>query len=197
LPTPLPPTDLVTPIGCDRQAFVRFDTNRYSVPTTLAERTLTLCADDVDVRVLDGPTCVARHPRSWGRRQILELSAHRAALVAERRAAADLKGRDRLRAAAPAFGALLERWALTGPSLGMQVTRAIKLLDLYGDEVFAVAVAELVARGLRDTGALAVACDRLRRERHRPVPIDVPLPAHADDRDVIPHDLETYDDDDE
>jgi transposase len=197
LPTPLPPTDLVTPIGCDRQAFVRFDTNRYSVPTTLAERTLTLCADDVDVRVLDGPMCVARHPRSWGRRQILELSGHRAVLVAERRAAADLKGRDRLRAAAPAFGALLERWALAGPSLGMQVTRAIKLLDLYGDEVFAVAVAELVARGLRDTGALAVACDRLRRERHRPVPIDVPLPAHADDRDVIPHDLETYDDDDE
>jgi len=197
LPDPLPETDLVAPVACDRQAFVRFDTNRYSVPTTLAERTLTLCADDERVRVLDGPTCVARHARSWGRRQILEISTHRAALVAERRAAADLKGRDRLRAAAPDFAQLLERWALSGPSLAIQVTRAIKLLDLYGPDVFAAAVAEVVARGLRDTSALAVACDRLRRERHRPVPIDVPLPDHVDDRDVIPHDLETYDDDDD
>jgi transposase len=196
LPDPLPVTDLVAPIACDRQAFVRFDTNRYSVPTPLAERALTLCADDETVRVLDGPACVAHHARSWGRRQVIEVSAHRAALVAERRAARDLKGRDRLRAAAPAFGALLERWTVTGPSLAIQVTRAIKLLDLYGDEVFAIAVAEVVARGLRDTGALAVACDRLRRERRRPVPIDVPLPDHIDDRDVIPHDLETYDDDD-
>lgn len=197
LPDPLPPTDLIVPASVDRQAFVRFDTNRYSVPTTLAERTLTLVADDVAVRVLDGQQCVARHQRSWGRRQVIEMPAHRAALVAERRAAADLKGRDRLRAVAPDFGTLLERWALSGPSLAIQVTRAIKLLDLYGEDIFAIAVSELVARGLRDTSALAVVCDRERRERRRPVPIDVPLPSHIEDRDVIPHDLETYDHDDE
>lgn len=195
LPDPLPDTDLVAPAGVDRQAFVRFDTNRYSVPTEHAERTLTLVADDREVRLLDGARVVARHERAYGKRQIIEVAAHRATLVAQRRAAADLKGRDRLRAAAPQFGALLERWALAGPSLAIQVTRAIKLLDLYGDDIFAVAVAEVVARGLRDTGTLAVACDRLRRDRRRPVPIEIPLPAHIGDRDVIPHDLETYDDD--
>jgi transposase len=194
LPEPLPDTDRVEPASADSQAFVRFDTNRYSVPTDHAERALTLVADDVTVRVLDGLTCVALHPRDYGKRRVIELPEHRAALVAERRAARDLKGRDRLRAVAPAFGALLERWALFGPSLAIQVTRAIKLLDLYGDEIFAVAVAEIVARGLRDTGALAVCCDRLRKERHRPVPVDIHMPAHADDRDVVPHDLETYDD---
>jgi hypothetical protein len=149
------------------------------------------------VRVLDGRVCVAWHPRSWGRRQIIELPAHRTDLVAERRAAADLKGRDRLRAVTPDFATLLERWALAGPSLAIQVTRAIKLLDLYGDDIFAAAVTEVVARGLRDTSALAVACDRLRRERRRPVPIAVPLPPHIEDRDVIPHDLERYDRDDD
>lgn len=197
LPDPLPDTDLVAPAGVDRQAFVRFDTNRYSVPTEHAERTLTLVADDREVRLLDGARVVARHERSYGKRQIIEVAAHRAALVAERRAAADLKGRDRLRAATPEFGTLLERWALAGPSLAIQVTRAIKLLDLCGDDIFAAAVAEVVARGLRDTGALAVAADRLRRDRGRPVPVEIPLPAHIDDRDVIPHDLETYDDDGE
>jgi transposase len=194
LPDPLPDTELVAPATADRQAFVRFDTNRYSVPTEHAERTLTLVADDRDVRVLDGARLVARHERSYGKRQVIEVAAHRAALVAQRRAAADLKGRDRLRTIAPQFGTLLERWALAGPSLAVQVMRAIKLLDLYGDDIFSAAVAEVVARGLRDTGALAVACDRLRRDRRRPVPVEVPLPAHIEDRDVIPHDLETYDD---
>ena len=193
LPGTLPATDQVLPVAADRQAFVRFDTNRYSVPTTHADRPLTLVADDRTVRVLDGAAAVAQHPRCWGHRQILERPEHRAALVAQRRAAADLKGRDRLRAAAPDFAVLLERWAVSGPSLAIQVTRAIKLLDLYGDETFATGVAEVVARGLRDTSALAVACDRLRRLRGRPVPIDVPLPPHVEDRDVIPHDLETYD----
>lgn len=192
-PDPLPDTDLVLPAGADTQAFVRFDTNRYSVPTRHAERALTLVADDVSVRVLDGASVIARHARSFAKRQVIELPEHRAALLAERRAAADLKGRDRLRAVAPDFGVLLERWAVSGPSLGLLVTRAIRLLDLYGADIFAAAVTELVGRGLRDTGALAVACDRLRRERGRPLPVEVRLPDHVQDRDVIPHDLEGYD----
>lgn len=196
LPDPMPDTDLVLPVTVDRQAFVRFDTNLYSVPTELAERSLSLVADDVAIRVLDGDKAVAQHERCFGKRQVIESAAHRQSLLVERRAARDLKGRDRLRAVAPNFSTLLERWALAGPSLGLQVTRAIKLLDLYGDDVFAAAVTELVDRGLQDTSALAVACDRLRRERHRPLPIDVQLPAHLEDHDVIPHDLEIYDDND-
>jgi hypothetical protein len=194
LPEALPSTDLVVPINVDSQAFVRLDTNRYSVPTAYAHRTLTLAADDECVRVLDGDKEVARHARSFGRRQVIEEPAHRAELVRERRAARDLKGRDRLVHAAPDFPVLLERWNLEGHSLAIQVTRAIKLLDLYGDEVFAQAVAEIAARGLRDVGALTVACDRLRRERNRPLPVEISLPPYVVDRDVVPHDLETYDD---
>jgi hypothetical protein len=198
LPDPLPDTDLVVPVNIDPQAFVHFDGNRYSVPSDHADGTLTLVADDRSVRFLDRTLrCVARHERSYGKRQAIELPEHRAELIAQRRAARDLKGRDRLCAVAPQFAALLERWAHNGPSLAIQVTRAIKLLDLYGDEIFAAAVAEVVARGLRDTGALAMACERLRRDRRRPVPVEIRLPAHLDDPDVIPHDLETYDADDE
>jgi transposase len=193
LPNPVPDTDEVRPISVDRQAFIRFDTNRYSVPTKFAERTLTLVASDTYVRLLDGVECVASHQRGWGKRQVIEVAAHRAELYAERRAARDLKGRDRLCAVAPEFPQLLERWAGGGPSLAIQVTRAIKLVDLYGDDIFATAVAEVVTRGLRDTSALAVACDRLRRERRRPVPVDVLMPAHIEDREVIPHDLGGYD----
>jgi transposase len=193
LPNPLPPTELVLPATVDRQAFVRFDTNRYSVPPTYAERTLSLVADDVVVRLLDGDTLVATHDRCFGKRQINEDHVHREILVAQRRAAADSKGRDRLRATAPDFSVLLERWVNAGPALASLVSRATKLLDLYGSDIFAAAVTELVTRGLHDVGALTIACDRLRRDRQRPVPIDMHLPPHLDDHDVIPHNLENYD----
>lgn len=193
LPDPLPVTDFVEPVKPDAQAFVRFDGNRYSVPTDVADRVLTLVADDRTVRLVDGQTTVAEHARSWGKKQILEKPEHRTALVAERKAAAQLKGRDRLRAVAPAFDRVLDKWTGAGGSLAVRVTRAIKLLDLYGDDVFAAAVADVVERELADLGALAMACEKHRKDRRRAVPVELVLPDHLDDADVIPHDLERYD----
>jgi transposase len=193
LPSPLPATDLVMPTHADAQAFIRFDTNRYSVPSQYAHLPLTLVANDIGLRLLNGQITVAQHGRNYGKRQVIELPEHRAALLKERRAARDLKGRDRLSSAAPGIRALLDRWAEGGPSLAMQVTRAIQVLDLYGNELFALAVEELRERGLSDIGALTMACDRLRRERSRPLPLKIPFPSHVEDRDVIPHDLSNYD----
>jgi hypothetical protein len=193
LPEPLPETDRVEPVQVEAQALVRVDTNRYSVPTEHAGHVRTLVVDDKTVRVLHGDAVIAEHARSWGRRQLIEVPAHRTALLAERKEARALKGRDRLRAVAPDFDRLVERWAVSGSSLGLRVTRAIKLLDLYGDDVFATAVAELDARGLADVGALAIACERHRKDRRRPVPVELVLPDHLDDADVVPHDLGAYD----
>jgi transposase len=193
LPDPLPVTDFLEPVQPDTQAFVRFDSNRYSVPTELAERVLTLVADDRSVRLVDGKTTIAEHARAWGKKQVIEKAEHRVALVAERKAAAQLKGRDRLRAVAPTFDRVVEKWTATGGSLAVRVTRAIKLLDLYGDDVFAAAVADVVERGLADLGALAMACEQHRKDRRRAVPVELVLPEHLDDADVIPHDLERYD----
>lgn len=193
LPEPIPETARVEPIQVDSQAFIRIDTNRYSVPSDYASRVLTLFADDCIIRLVDGATLVAEHVRSWSRRQILEKSEHRAALLVERRAARDLKGRDRIRTIVPEFDRIVERWNLSGSSLGHRVARAIKLLDLYGDHVFAVAAADLIARGLADVGALAVACEKYRKDLGHAVPIALVLPDHLEDTDVIPHDLEGYD----
>ena len=193
LPEPPPETARVEPIQVDTQAFIRLDTNRYSVPSDYASRVLTLFADDRIVRIVDGATMVAEHARSWSRRQIFEKPEHRAQLLVEPRAARDLKGRDRIRAVVPAFDRIVERWNLSGSSLGYRVARAIKLLELYGDQVFAAAAADLIARGLADVGALAVACEKYRKDLGRAVPIALVLPAHLDDADVIPHDLEGYD----
>lgn len=67
----------------------------------------------ITVRVIAGNAVVAEHVRSWERRQVIELPAHRAALVAERRVVRDLKGRDRLRAVVPTFDHIVARWAVS------------------------------------------------------------------------------------
>jgi hypothetical protein len=93
LPATLPETDSVIPAVVDKTAFIRLDTNRYSVPAVYARRTLAVAVDDRVVRILDGAQEVARHSRCWGRHQVIELRGHREALVAEKRKARDLSVR--------------------------------------------------------------------------------------------------------
>jgi transposase len=193
LPDPLPSTEYVIPVNTDRQAFIRLDTNRYSVPLDHADRALSLAFDDRTLRVLDGATEVASHTRSYGRNQVFEVPAHRAEALRQRRAATDLKGRDRLRAVTPLIDDLLERWVDDGRQVGPMCFRLGRVLDLYGATIFAAAVEDVLDTGATDFGALNVACERRRRHFARPVPLDVSMPAHIPDRDVIPHSLENYD----
>lgn len=194
LPDAMPSCEQVVPVVIDRTAFARLDTNLYSVPSTWAGRPLTLAADDARVRLLDGTTEVAAHPRSWGRRQVSELREHRAELIAQRGAARDLKGRDRLRAEVPGIDALLARWLHAGRNLGSAVARTIVALDLYGPEALRAAVAEAITRGTEDPGALGLLCEQERRAAKRPVPTPVRFGDHVHDAEVIPHDLGGYDD---
>ena len=193
LPDPLPSSDQVTPTAVDRRGFVRLDTNRYSVPHIYAGGTLTLVATDTELRWLTGDQAVAHHDRCWGRHQWFELPEHRKALVQEKRAARDLKGRDRLRAEIPNIGPLIERWVEAGRHLGTMVARAIVLLDAYGAPVLRQTVAQMLGRGTHDTGAMAILCEQSRRSRGDRAPSVVVFGAHVHERDVVPHDLGGYD----
>lgn len=196
---PLPPssipTDLVTSVPADKTALVTFDTNRYSVPPEAANRTLTLVANDVEVRLLDRDRVIATHARSWSKNITVEDPAHRKAILALKRGARDGKGRDRLRAVIPQADELLRLWLEDGRNVGSLVARTLKLLDLYGDGVVAAAVDDLLAKGSHDFGALAILCEQRRTKPRRVLPVE--LGAHVVDRDVIPHDLGGYDDDGE
>ncbi len=193
LPDPMPSCEQCLPVSIDGTAFAHFDANLYSVPSVWASRTLTLAADDLRVRLLDGTTEVASHPRCWGRKQVLETPAHRTEILARKGVAKDLKGRDRLRVEVPGINPLLERWMAAGRNLGNAVARTIVALDLYGAEALRVAVDEAIARGTEDPGALGHLCEQYRRAAHQPVPTPLSFGHHVRDVEVIPHDLEGYD----
>lgn len=195
LPLPAVPaaTDRVEPVAVDATAFIRLDTNSYSVPPQYAHGTLTLVADDTTVRLLDGPKEVARHARCWGRRKQVEAPEHRQALLALKRQASPSKGQDRLRQALPGVDALFSRWVEAGRNVGTLTAATLRLLDTYGPQLLNEALAEVLARGTHDPGALAAVCEQRRRAKGQPLPLELHLGSHVPDRDVTPHSLERYD----
>lgn len=192
LPDVLPTTETLLPVVIDKTAFGQFDSNRYSVPPEHARKTLTLCASDREVRILDRDDVVAIHARCWGKKQVIEQKEHRAAILEEKRGAKELKSRDRLLAAVPRIDELLSRWLDEGRNVGSQAARTVQLLNLYGERVLTEAVSELLDRGQQDFGTLSLLCEKRRKTQTKVLPMKIG--PHVPERDVIPHDLGGYDD---
>jgi transposase len=196
---PLPehpfPCDLLRAVHSGKTPYIRFDGNDYSIPHTLIRRPLTLVASEQTVRLLDGATEVARHARSYAREQRVEDDAHLAALVAEKRHAHELRGRDRLRAACPQAEAFLDALAVRGHPLASETTRLLRLLDQAGAAALDAALAEAVTRGAISAASVAHVLEHRRRARHQPPLLDLVLPADPRVRDlrVTPHALSAYD----
>ena len=196
---PLPahpfPCDLLRAVHSGKTPYIRFDGNDYSIPHTLLRRPLTLVASEQTVRLLDGTTEVARHARSYAREQRIEADAHLAALVAAKRHAHALRGRDRLRAACPQADAFLDAPAVRGHPLASETTRVLRLLDQVGASALDAALAEVLARGAISAASVAHVLEQRRRAHRQPPLLDLVLPADPRVRDlrVTPHALSAYD----
>ena len=197
LPLPETPlcTDTLRPVVVDKTAFVRFDTNSYSVPPEAVGKTVAIVADDASLRIIDGDKEIARHSRCWGRRQTRESPSHRKAILDQKKAARPAKRLDHLIRIAPRFSELVERWVDEGYNVGNVISRAQKLVELYGATLFEKAVEGVLRQGTHDVSAIAVHCEQLRCSAQMDVPINVELGDHVPEHEVIPHDLEKYDGD--
>ena len=193
LPASPPAIDQITPAFVDKYGFVRFDKNEYAAPGHKRD-TVTLVASEKEVRLMDGLLVVARHRRSYGRRQRIGTELMTRALAEARPSVPATSARARLIAAAPGMEALFLRWLDAGRNMGSVTSRAIHFLDLYGRVVFAQAVDEMNARSLIDVGALATLCDQRHRARRLRPPVQLVLGDHVPDFDVAASDLEVYDD---
>jgi transposase len=196
---PLPqhpfPCALVRAVTSGKTPYVRFDGNDYSIPHEAVRRPLTLIADEHTVRIVDGVTELARHGRSYDHRQVIEDPAHLAALAAVKRAAHELRGRDRLRSLCPHAADFLEALAQRGHPLLAETRRLLDLADRFGAPALDAALAETLGRGAVSAAAVAHVLDQRARARRTPPPLAVVLPDDPRVRDlhVIPHALDTYD----
>ena len=197
--SPLPqksfPCEHVTIKSSGKTPYLRFDRNDYSIPHTLVRKPLTLVASDSVVRVLDGTQEVTRHERCWETGRVIESEEHIRALATAKKAAAVLRGRDRLRTSCKSADAFLSMLLERRFSMGFQTARLIKMLDLHGADVLDSAMAEVLQRGAGDVAAVAHVIDREMRARGVAPPIAPALPddPRVAEARVTPHDLAAYD----
>ena len=189
------PTDECVVVKVGKTAYVRFDLNDYSIPHTHVRRSLTVVADPLQVRILDGVQLLASHTRSYDREQQIEVCAHIEALVVLKREARRHRGTDRLAKAAPASPILLTRAAARGDNLGTITAALLRLLDRYGAAELQAAILDALARDVPHPNAVRLALERRREELHRPPPVALSLPQHVRERDnpIKPHQLDGYD----
>ena len=195
LPANAFPTEERVAVKVGKTPYVRFDLNDYSVPHTQVQRLLTVMASPQEVRILDGATVIARHPRSYDRGAQIEDPSHLAELVARKRAARTHRGQDRLAQAVPNSRELLVAAAARGENLGSLTAALLRLLDTYGASELQAAIQEALSRGVPHHNAVRLSLERRREQRHQPPPLPLSLPEDPRVRDqaVRPHALGNYD----
>jgi transposase len=193
LSPPLHPfsTDRIETVSSAKTIYVRFDLNDYSIPPEAVGRPLALVASDTLVRILDGAAEIARHPRSYDRRQQVLNPAHQEAVLRIKRKAFAATPAGRLEQAAPESQTLLDRAFARGHSAGSQTSQLLKLLDDYGAAALQRAIREALERDTPHASSVAF----LLRRQSRPPRMALDLSRHpqAQSVDVRPHALETYD----
>ena len=189
------PIDEQMPVTAGKTPYVRFDLNDYSIPHTHVQRLLTVHADPLRVRVLDGATVLADHPRSYDRKAQIEDPVHVETLVEHKRRARHHRGIDHLAKAAPACRELLIRAAERGSNLGAVTAALLRLLDRYGAAELQAATLDALAGTVPHPNAVRLALERRREARNDAPPIAACLSQHAKQKDapVQPHRLDTYD----
>jgi transposase len=125
--TALPKSVLV-----DSQAFVKFDTNRYSVPWSLAYKTLTLKASPHALRFFNGEDLAAEHVRSYEKYLSFERPEHRKGLLARRRGAQAAKLTEAFQALGEPAKAYLHGMLAAELHLPYHVTKIMNLVARFG-----------------------------------------------------------------
>lgn len=111
-------SDLLVPVKPGKTIYVRFDLNDYSIPPSALDRQLTLAASESTIRILDGSQEIARHRRTYDRRQQILDPDHQEELLKEKRKALGSTRGSRLSQAVPESEALLDAAFARGESAG-------------------------------------------------------------------------------
>ena len=158
-------------------------------------RALTLVAAPTTVRLLDGTTEIASHPRSYDRHELVEEPAHRHALLEQKRKALGSTPSGRLASLVPESPSFLQAAFERGESTARLTLQLLHLLDDYGPGELAAALREALDRHTPRLSSVAFILARRHRQRRQRTPLPVNLARRPDLKDLAVSNpsLEAYD----
>ena len=187
--------DLVLPCVVSKEARVRLDSNSYSVPPEAVGKTVHVRASDDAVRVLLDGAEIASHARSWDRHRHVEDPRHVEKLLERRKGALGPRRKDRIAALSDEARVYLQEVARRRIDLEGEVKKLMRLLAQYGEADLAEGIARALAARTFGARYVRTFIDQARFARglgEPPEPV-VTGNAAADNFDVQPHELESYD----
>jgi transposase len=146
-PEPFDTDDLVS-CRVDRFFKVRFEGNSYTVPWTLVGKTVTLRADDKEVRILYGRKPVARHERSYLKNQSIEDPRHEEGLREIKKGSSRSWQAELVESFGPHARHYLELVASTTRSLRAELDELMTLGTVYGRESVEKTIGEMLSQGI-------------------------------------------------
>jgi transposase len=182
----------VSQVRASSQFRVTLDTNRYSVPAEYAGRRLTLKAFPDRICLYYDNKLIARHPRSYDRRQDIEDPDHPKPLLRWRKKAREQKIVMRFLSLSPKSAPYYQKLEQRRMNPYHHVQKIVALSEIYGPEA--------VARALEDAfNFQAFSCEYIanlleQRTRHLPKPGALHLTRREDllDLTVEPPDMGIY-----
>jgi transposase len=141
-------TEEVVAARVGKTPHVRFETNDYSVPHTLARRLVEVRATLSRVRVLVDGAVVADHARSFDRGMTIDDDAHITELRKSKGEARKHRALDRLAQSVPSSQQLFVKLAESGANLGRATQHFMRLLEVFGAVALEQAVRQALSNGV-------------------------------------------------
>lgn len=189
------PCDQVLVLSSGKTPYIRFDGNDYSIPHHFVGKPLRVIASESELRIIHNTEVLAIHLPSYDKKAIIEDPIHIKKLAQEKRAASELRGRDRLRTLCSNAALFIETLCIRGESMVHHTARLNKLMDLYGVEELNIALKEAMDRNAFSADAVNFTLEARRRRRKEKPQMPLILPDNPKIRDlrVKAHDLKQYD----
>ena len=178
-----------------RTPYVRFDSNRYSIPPEYVGRSLQIAAEIGRLRLFDRQQLIAEHTRCWDKGQVVEKPEHLEGLRQRKRKARQHRDQHRLLRAVPQAEELLRALAGRQRRLAGAVSRLVELLAEVGPQELSLSITEALERQTPDPESVRLILDRRRYEQGLRPALPVKLPDHPEIRELVvtPHRLADYD----
>jgi transposase len=185
-PLPVIPfdTDEVVPAVVTPHARIEFDGNRYSTPPQWVRRPVTIRANRDEIRVLHEGQVVARHVRSYERRQLIVLPDHHLAALGLRRRSRSTALEHAFDALGPEAREFHLRLRSQPVKTGVHLRRLLGLAQLYGAAELLSAICRALELAAYDAAYVENLLLVARRRRHLPTPT-LPTPKRRELIDEI------------